>query len=100
MNLVFSEYEISFSIIFKTCPLLMISNYLHLQPLPGPLNTGTKIVSRPVNVVIFSDFIVLILVDVKSENKNGIAYVGQDWSVLPRGNSEIIILRIKFEGDI
>ena len=78
MNLVLSESEISFSTIFKTCPLLMISNYLHLQPLTKRLNTGRKVVSKPINVVIFSDFIVLILVDVKNEKKNGIAYVGQE----------------------
>jgi hypothetical protein len=62
----------------------MISNYLHLQPSPQPLNTGTKVISRPINVVIFSDFGVLILVDVKNEKKNGTDYVGQDWSLLPR----------------
>jgi len=64
---------------------LMISNCLQLQPLPKTLNTGTKVVSKPMNVVIFSDFIVLIPVDVKNEKKNGIAYVGRECSFLPRG---------------
>jgi hypothetical protein len=72
----------------------MISNYLQLQSSPKPLNTGTKVVSRPINVVIFSDFRVLILVDVKYEKKNVIDYVGQDRSVLRRGNSEMRNLRI------
>ena len=44
MNLVRAESEILFSTIFKTWPLLIISNYLHLQPLSKPLNTGTKFV--------------------------------------------------------
>ena len=74
----------------------MISNYLRLQSLPKPLNTGTKVESKPINVVIFSDFIVLILVDVKNENKNGIAYVGQECTFLPRGNSEMRSLRTNF----
>jgi len=74
----------------------MISNYLHLQPLTKRLNTGRKVVSKPINVVIFSDFIVLILVDVKNEKKNGIAYVGQEWSFLSRGDSEMRKLRINF----
>jgi hypothetical protein len=47
----------------------MISNYLHLQPLPKPLNTGTQVVSRPTHVVLLWGIIVCILVETNAKRE-------------------------------
>ena len=87
VNFVLYESEISFSTSSKRVHL-MIYNCLQLQSLRKPLSTGTKVVSKLMNVVIFSDFIVLIQVEAKNEKKNGIAYVGRECSFHPTGTQK------------